>query len=303
MPLRLFLSHSQTPKDAALKDALLEHLSVLEHAYDIDIWTEDRILPGGDWHEDISTAIRASSVALLLVSSSYLASIFAKNKAFSLLLSELSHGVRVVPILLRQCHWEHHPVLGRLTPLPRSRIAINDYAANRRDKVFSDICRELVVWATETSDSRSRQTAVRPLPLPPEEVLRQLRAYDELNAVANTTLPPPPLVPSLDTSPVSSMRQTQPLPIPSGPMRLQRIDQVGLRIFDSSKRNSNGYEVRLRHNPTLIGRDPACHIVLDNSGVSRRHAMFEFAAGRLFLKDAGSTNGTFAINNLSVVAR
>lgn len=293
--MRMFLGYSQ--KDSALKDALLEHLSVIEHTHQLDIWTEERILPGSDWHEDIATAIRSSSIALLLVSSSFLASIFAKNKAFGLLVNELSLGVRVVPILLRHCTWEHHPVLGRLNPLPRNRVAINAYSGDRRDKALSDICREIVAWATKTEQSRSEQTAGRVLPLPPEEVLRQLRAYDELHPPPSTPLPAPPSLPNFAMQ-TSSPHQTQPLPISSGPMRLQRIDQASLRIFDFSNNDPNGYDVRLRHNPTIVGRDPECHIVIANNGVSRRHAILELAAGRLFLRDAGSTNGTFCNKQL-----
>lgn len=43
----------------------------------------------------------------------------------------------------------------------------------------------------------------------------------------------------------------------------------------------------------LVGRDPLCGLVLDDPGVSRRHATFSRrAGGALELADAGSTNGT-----------
>jgi DNA-binding winged helix-turn-helix (wHTH) protein len=45
----------------------------------------------------------------------------------------------------------------------------------------------------------------------------------------------------------------------------------------------------------VIGRDPRCHVWLDHSGVSRRHARIRIAdgAGRPVLTDLDSTNGTF----------
>lgn len=43
----------------------------------------------------------------------------------------------------------------------------------------------------------------------------------------------------------------------------------------------------------LVGRGPSCGLLLDDSGVSRRHAVFRLLPdGRLELSDAGSTNGT-----------
>ena len=43
----------------------------------------------------------------------------------------------------------------------------------------------------------------------------------------------------------------------------------------------------------IIGRDPAtCNIVINNDGVSRKHAVIYARGGRFFIKDCGSMNGT-----------
>lgn len=44
--------------------------------------------------------------------------------------------------------------------------------------------------------------------------------------------------------------------------------------------------------PALLGRDPACSIVLQSPTVSRRHARILTAGGRFALEDLGSTQGT-----------
>ena len=44
--------------------------------------------------------------------------------------------------------------------------------------------------------------------------------------------------------------------------------------------------------PLRIGRDPNNELVVEGSGVSRRHARIEKRAGRAVLMDVGSTNGT-----------
>jgi hypothetical protein len=44
----------------------------------------------------------------------------------------------------------------------------------------------------------------------------------------------------------------------------------------------------------VVGRDPACDLVLDDEQVSRRHAAFEpLEGGQCLLRDLGSTNGTW----------
>lgn len=51
--------------------------------------------------------------------------------------------------------------------------------------------------------------------------------------------------------------------------------------------------IRLDPIPFLIGRDSECNLTLSSKEVSRHHAQIEGRAGRLWVKDLGSTNGTF----------
>lgn len=44
---------------------------------------------------------------------------------------------------------------------------------------------------------------------------------------------------------------------------------------------------------TNIGRDPGCDLMLDNLGVSRRHARLHEVEGRFVIEDKNSTNGVF----------
>jgi len=44
---------------------------------------------------------------------------------------------------------------------------------------------------------------------------------------------------------------------------------------------------------TNIGRDPGCELMLDNLGVSRRHAQLREVEGRFVIEDKHSTNGVF----------
>lgn len=44
---------------------------------------------------------------------------------------------------------------------------------------------------------------------------------------------------------------------------------------------------------TMIGRDPGCELMLDNLGVSRRHAHLREISGSFIIEDQNSTNGVF----------
>jgi len=53
------------------------------------------------------------------------------------------------------------------------------------------------------------------------------------------------------------------------------------------------HEVELTNPTTSVGRQPGNDIVLNTSAVSRYHAQFEVAEGRVYLVDLGTVNGTF----------
>jgi hypothetical protein len=50
----------------------------------------------------------------------------------------------------------------------------------------------------------------------------------------------------------------------------------------------------------LVGRNPACDVVLDDLSVSRRHAVLRYRDGSWILRDLESTNGT-RVNGCDVV--
>lgn len=52
---------------------------------------------------------------------------------------------------------------------------------------------------------------------------------------------------------------------------------------------------------TNIGRDPGCELMLDNLGVSRRHAQLREVAGRFVVEDLNSTNGVY-VNGHQITA-
>ena len=63
--------------------------------------------------------------------------------------------------------------------------------------------------------------------------------------------------------------------------------------FEVSYRSGTTHEVDLAAVVAVIGRDPHCDIVLNDTKCSRRHATVEDGPAGLFIRDGGSANGTY----------
>jgi pSer/pThr/pTyr-binding forkhead associated (FHA) protein len=56
---------------------------------------------------------------------------------------------------------------------------------------------------------------------------------------------------------------------------------------------SQGKKIPVNRTPFLIGRDPKCHLRPSSPMVSGQHCMIQVKQRKLYVSDAGSTNGTF----------
>jgi hypothetical protein len=88
-------------------DRLTEQLGSLQLTEKAQIWSDKRIELGDDWHERIQETLQEVSVAVLLVSPSFLGSRYIRNSELPVLLRNAaeSRGVTILPILLRPCLW------------------------------------------------------------------------------------------------------------------------------------------------------------------------------------------------------
>jgi hypothetical protein len=69
---------------------------------------------------------------------------------------------------------------------------------------------------------------------------------------------------------------------------------VSLRLVPVS-----GNPIDVTRDPSLVGRDPSCEVVVSDGSVSRRHARLEWRGAEWWVVDQGSANGTY-VNSLKI---
>jgi TIR domain len=102
----VFVSYSR--EDARWRDWFVGMLAPVARQERLEVWTDQREVVGYEWRPQLQDAIRRSRLALLLVSSTFLASEFIVGQELPAL---IEHGVHLVPVLVGDCLWDQEPLL------------------------------------------------------------------------------------------------------------------------------------------------------------------------------------------------
>ena len=104
--INIFISYAHA--DEKWLEKLQQHLKVLSKYFDnIDCWDDTKLRGGDKWRDEIAAAIRKANVAILLVSTSFLASDFISNDELPPILRKAQEdGTRILPLIVSPCGFE-----------------------------------------------------------------------------------------------------------------------------------------------------------------------------------------------------
>ena len=111
---QVFISYSH--KDKAVFDQVNTHLKVLNNeGIDIKVWQDSEIKAGDFWFDEIKTNLSKAKVAVLLVSTDFLASDFiAKEELPDIIKAMQEEGVTILSLILKPCRYAKHKMLGQI---------------------------------------------------------------------------------------------------------------------------------------------------------------------------------------------
>ena len=102
---KIFISYSHN--DSEWLDKLKIHLKVLNLQTDsIDVWDDTKIKSGDKWKVEIEKALNIANIAILLISTDFLASDFITNNELPpILKAAKERGTTILPLIIRHCRF------------------------------------------------------------------------------------------------------------------------------------------------------------------------------------------------------
>jgi TIR domain len=124
-PARVFCSYSEL--DKALWEELKKHLSSLEHARRIEVWSDQLIEAGQDRTDEIQKQLNTADVILLLLSANYMATDYCYIEELPRALERhAQEGTKIIPIRARPVMLKGSP-LENLQALPTGAKSITAF--------------------------------------------------------------------------------------------------------------------------------------------------------------------------------
>lgn len=138
---QVFICYSH--KDSKFLESLKTMLAPYIRDKIIKVWDDTQIKPGSLWKKEIKSAIKSAKIAVLLVSSDFLASDFiARNELPPLLKASENEGLAIIWVAVRDCLWED-TILKEYQSANNPKKPLDSLSKAHQDRELVLICKKI----------------------------------------------------------------------------------------------------------------------------------------------------------------
>ncbi len=147
---KVFVSYSHNDKDWLEK--IQTHLKGLENeGISVNLWDDTKIKPGMKWKGEIEKALKASKVAILLVSAEFLASEFIKtNELPGLLKAAENDGATILPLILKPCRFSSNKKLSDFQAVNDAKKPLSTLKEHEQDEILVNLTGRIAELMSES---------------------------------------------------------------------------------------------------------------------------------------------------------
>lgn len=141
-PVKIFISYCHV--DKIWLERLKTHLKVLSNLnIDVDYWDDTKIKAGRVWVKEIEQNLNSATLAILLVSTDFLASEFVMRKEIPQLLEKAEkQGTTIMPLLVAPCMFTDSDI-SQFQAINSPENVLEDMSKTDQDRIFIKLMHEI----------------------------------------------------------------------------------------------------------------------------------------------------------------
>lgn len=174
---KVFISYAR--EDDHVANDLQKHLTTRLRS-EASVWIDKELQAGDKWEATLNSALQSSNCALLLLSVDFLCSDYITQHELPRILREGERGLRIMPVLVRDCSWANEPSIGKLQlvlPPNEPLSAMRERSRSDYEKALECVCK-IVADQLGQLGKQSRVETIRPV----EELLSSIKGLELLAA-------------------------------------------------------------------------------------------------------------------------
>ena len=174
---KVFISYAH--EDDHIANDLKKHLTTRLRS-DASVWIDTELQAGDKWEAKLNNALKSSNCALLLLSVDFLCSNYIMQHELPRILREGERGLRIMPVLVRDCSWTNEPSIGKLQlvlPPNEPLSAMRERSPSEYEKAIECVCK-IVADQLGQLGKQSRGKTIKPV----EELLSSIEGLELLAA-------------------------------------------------------------------------------------------------------------------------
>lgn len=139
---KIFISYSHA--DSAYFDRLITHLKVLKNYNgEFEEWSDRKILAGQKWKEEITKALKKANIAILLVSTDFLASDFIQRNELPPILKKAAEENTTILCLLVEPSLFEKTELGDFQAINDPKTTLSELEKSAQERIYLKLVEEI----------------------------------------------------------------------------------------------------------------------------------------------------------------
>jgi len=145
----VFVSYSH--KDKKWLERVQTHLKVLKRlGISVNLWDDTKIKPGMKWREEIKKGLAAAKVAILLISTDFLASDFiSEDELPPLLKAAENDGASILSLILKPCLFTMDKKLSEFQTINDPQKPLSKLTENEQDEILVKMAKRIAELMSE----------------------------------------------------------------------------------------------------------------------------------------------------------